>query len=422
MKHFIIKNLALFLDKYKFIHNIKRVTNSTILIEFENNNIFYFDMTKGNSWVYKKTTKDNNFKNFIAPFDILLQKNFTNCVIHKIYLRNNDKILNIKIQSKSSYKKQIFILQLEFTGKNTNIIILDENDIVLEALRHIDQWSSIRVVKTGQKLIELEKPTFEFEKKDIKNIEKFLFDIYNTKQNQKLKVVKNQKIQQINKHIAKIQNILNSLQDIKTLKQNSINFNKEATQIISDLYKVKGFQKQKNLKLANSLFKDSKKAKAKIKNQYIEQHNLTLKLNFFKKLVHIVTNCKTTEEIEFYYPKKDKNQTKTKKQNPYQSFFIDGYKIMLGRDERENIYLLKNAKASDFWFHLQKEVSSHVIVLNRKKSLPLNIIEEASKLCARFSKNSGGTFVVDYTQRRNVKIQNKANVLYNPYTSIVVKI
>ena len=95
---------------------------------------------------------------------------------------------------------------------------------------------------------------------------------------------------------------------------------------------------------------------------------------------------------------------------------------MLGRDERENIYLLQNSKASDFWFHLKGQVSSHVIVSNTKKTIPQNIIEEAAKICSQFSADSKGVYTVDYTQRRNIKIQNRANVLYNPYNTLVVKI
>jgi predicted ribosome quality control (RQC) complex YloA/Tae2 family protein len=63
-----------------------------------------------------------------------------------------------------------------------------------------------------------------------------------------------------------------------------------------------------------------------------------------------------------------------------------------------------------------------VIVSNSKKELPPHIIEEAAKICAKFSTNQKGIFRVDYTQRRNVKIQNKANVLYNPYKTIVIKL
>ncbi len=222
--------------------------------------------------------------------------------------------------------------------------------------------------------------------------------------------------------MKKIKKIVDNLEDVESLEQNAEILNQEATNIVANLYLKSGYEKSVNLKKSNDLFRDSKKAKAKAKNQYIEQLNLSQKLDFYNRLVNTVENCQTIDEIEFYFPRKDKNQIKTKKQNPYQSFFIDGYKIMLGRDERENIYLLENSKASDFWFHLQGMPSSHVIVSSNKKSIPENIIQEAAKICARFSLDSGGTFSVDYTQRRNVKIQTKANVLYNPYSTIVVKI
>ena len=95
---------------------------------------------------------------------------------------------------------------------------------------------------------------------------------------------------------------------------------------------------------------------------------------------------------------------------------------MLGTSQKENIFLLKHAKASDFWFHLKDMPSCHVFVQNSKKNIPQSVIEQAAKLCAKFSLDSSGTYKVDYTQRRNVKIQHGANVLYNPYSTIVIKI
>ena len=308
-------------------------------------------------------------------------------------------------KSKSSYKEQTTILQLEFTGKNTNIIILDTEDIVLEALRHIDEWTSTRIVKVGHKLKNIEKPDFTYEINSIENIEEYLIGVFAQKTSKELENTKNQKIGQLQKQIKKIRKIVDNLEDIEKLQQKAENLNQEATNIVANLYQKSGYEKNQDIKKSNDFFRDSKKAKAKVKNQYIEQLNLSQKLDFYNRLVDTVKNCKTIDEVEFYFPKKDKNQIKTKKQNPYQSFFIDGYKIMLGRDERENIYLLENSKASDFWFHLQGMPSSHVIVSCTKKTLPQNIIEEAAKICARFSIDSGGGFSVDYTQRRNVKIQ-----------------
>ena len=422
MKHYILSAFAQHLNNLQTIHNIQRISNNTIKVEFNNREVFYFDMSKGNSHIYKKNTQDKSKKNFNAPFDVVLQKKFNNAKIIDVYLRNNDKILNIIVNSKSSYKEEISVLQFEFTGKNTNVIILTKNDIILEALRHIDEWTSKRIVKVGIELLELEQPTYKFEQKEIQNIEQYLLNIYLQQEEQELKNIKKQKIIQLQKQIQKIQKILDKLDDIEILKEKITSLSTQATQIVSTLYELKGYEKQVKLKLSNNLFRDVKKAKAKINNQHIEQTNLSQKLEFYKRLIKTIENAYSCDEIELYFPKKDKNQIKTKKANPYQTFVINGYKVMLGRDERENIYLLEHSRASDFWFHLQGQVSSHVIVSNTKKTIPQHIIEESAKICARFSSDNLGVFRVDYTQRRNVKIQSKANVLYNPYNTIVIKI
>jgi predicted ribosome quality control (RQC) complex YloA/Tae2 family protein len=422
MKYYILKKLTKHLCDYKNIKYIKRVDNNTLKIEFNNQNIYYFDLPKGDGNIYKKENNDNIKKDFNAPFDVLLHKRFTSSNIKNIKLLNDDKILHIEVQSKSSYKTETTIIQMEFTGKNTNVIILDKNDIVLEALRHIDEWSSVRIVKVGLKLVPLEKPTFQFEEKEIEDIDKFLLDIYKVRETKELENIKKQKYVQLNKQKKKIQKILDTLDDIELMTTNTMKYNEEATMLLSDLYNYSGYAKSVKLMKSNDLFTKAKKTKQKIKNQHIEDTNLTQKLEFYNRLMIIIQNSETKDEIEFYMPKKDKNQKKTKKANPYKSFFIDGFKIMLGRDERENVYLLENSRASDFWFHLQGEVSSHVIVSNTKKVIPEKLIIEAAKICAKFSSDFGGTFNVDFTQRRNVKIQNRANVLYNPYSTIVVKV
>ncbi|MFA9374905.1 MAG: NFACT RNA binding domain-containing protein, partial [Poseidonibacter sp.] len=157
-------------------------------------------------------------------------------------------------------------------------------------------------------------------------------------------------------------------------------------------------------------------------NISLEKDNLDEKLAYLKRLIKSIENSNTMDECEFLYPKKDRNQTKTKKAQAYESFFFEGYKIMLGTSERENQYLLKNSKASDFWFHLKDRPSSHVIVQNSKKTIPDSVIEQAAVLCAKFSVDFAGDYEVDFTQRRNVKIQSGSNVLYNPYTTIGIKI
>ena len=450
MKYFILKELVEYLNIHcSSIKLIKRVENNTILIDFINKKEFtqkenkiYFNLTKGNSFIYKQKNDNGAKKDFNAPFDVQLLKRFTNSKVNNISLYNEDKVINIEVFSKSSYKQQKTIIQLEFTGKHTNIIILDENRVILEALRHIDEFSSSRVVKVGIKLDEIVKPDFTPKMEKIDNIEDFLFDVYAKKEKNELDHLKKQKNTQLQKKITKLQKLINSLANEEELELESQNLYEKANLILSNIHNIKPYQREVTLTnfegnevhleldlkypspsvFANNLFAKAKKAKQKAKNLYMEKDNLEQKEQFLQRMISNITNAKNIDEIEFLFPKKQKNQTKTKKAEPYESFFFKGYKIMLGSDERSNIYLLKNSKASDFWFHLKDRHSSHVIVQNSKKIIPDDVIQKAALLCAKFSVDFEGSYLVDFTQRRNVKIQHGANVLYNPYNTIGIKV
>ena len=442
MKYFLLKQVVNYLKENA--HNIKstrRIDNNLIIIEFNNKNILYFDVSKGNATIFKHKKILSSKKDFNAPFDVSLQKRFSNSKIENIELYNDDKILNIKVNSSSSYKKLTTILQLEFTGKHTNIIILDENRVILEALRHIDEYSSSRVVKVGIKLDEVPKQSFIPKIDEVEDIEKYLYDLYEEKEKHNLENVKKQKISQIDKKVKKLKKTIESLPKKEELEIESNELYEKANLILSNLHLLKPYQKNFKVynydgieveidleekpsasKYSNDLFKKAKRAKQKALNISLEKDNLTEKLEFLLRLINNLKNAQTIEECEFLYPKKERNQTKTKKSQQCESFFFEGFKIMLGSSERENIYLLENSKASDFWFHLKDRPSCHVIVQNTKKELPESVINQAASLCAKFSVDYSGTYEVDFTQRRNVKIQHGANVLYNPYTTVVVKI
>jgi len=442
MKYYLLKATVAYLkenaQKIKFI---KRIDNNTIIIEFNNRNSIYFNMTKGASLIYKTKETLKAKKDFNAPFDVILQKRFNNSIIENIELYNNDKVINIKVNSSSSYKKLTTILQLEFTGKHTNIIILDENRVILEALRHIDEFASSRVVKTGIKLDEIPKTDIIFKDQEVEDIEDKLYNIYEELEKKNLENYRKQKINQISKKLKKLQKIVNALPQKENLEQESDESYTKGNLILNNIYKIKPYQKtlhtydfegkeididldvkQSPSRYANELFKKAKKLKQKANNIKLEKGNLEEKIEFLNRMINNLKKATSIDQMEFLVPKKQKNQTKTKKNHHYESFFFEGYKIMLGTSERENIYLLQKAKASDFWFHLKDRPSSHVIVQNSKKTIPQSVIEKAAKICAQFSTDFEGDYEVDYTQRRNVKIQHGANVLYNPYTTIKIKV
>ena len=442
MKYFLLKEIVSYLSiNAQNIKIIKRIDNNIIIIEFNNKNSLYFDMSKGNSTIFKCEKSISSKKDFNAPFDIALQKRFINSKIEEIELYNDDKIINIRVNSSSSYKKLTTILQLEFTGKHTNIIILDENRVILEALRHIDEFSSSRVVKVGIKLDEIPKQTFIPKIEEVDNIEEYLYKIYDERQKQSLENVKKQKISQIDKKAKKLKKTIDSLPKKEELEIESSELYEKANFILSNIHNIKPYQKSLKAynyegieieidleekpsasRYSNELFKKAKRAKQKALNISLEKDNLDEKLEFLLRLMNNIQNSDSIEECDFLSPKKERNQTKTKKAQAYESFYFEGFKIMLGTSERENIHLLQNSKASDFWFHLKDRPSCHVIVQNTKNTIPDSVIEQAAILCAKFSVDFTGNIDVDFTQRRNVKIQSGANVLYNPYSTIGVKI
>jgi predicted ribosome quality control (RQC) complex YloA/Tae2 family protein len=441
MKLELLQKIAQKLSQYKKIHSIERVADSTIKIAFDKDEAYFFNLQRGDSYIYKNLDQ-KKIKTYSAPFDVVLKKQFTNAKIDKITIPPNDKILQLFTTSSSKYKSQTSILQFEFTGRHTNIIILNDKNIILEALRHIDISNSFREVRVGVTLLDLPEKEFRSTPLEIGDLDEFLINEHKRREEAQLKSIKKQKLSSLIKKLKKLKKILNSLDDEELLLEKSQKLEHHAGLILANINNIKNYQSTITLKDydgsdviielpkgshtpangANMIFKRSKKLKQKAKNSYIEKDNLKEKIEFLDKLIHIVDESKSIEEIELYLPKQPKNQkNRDKKETNIENFFFQDYKISLGKSEKGNIALLKDAKMSDFWLHLKDMPSTHVIIRTSKKTLPEDVVEFAAKLCVNFSINEKGRYLVDYTQRRNVKMRDGANVNYIEYKTISVE-
>jgi predicted ribosome quality control (RQC) complex YloA/Tae2 family protein len=427
------------LKYFKTISAIYRVENSVLLIEFDRDERIYFDVSKGKNSIYKREDFIK-IKRFSAPFDITLQKRFISASIENSRLIDNDKVLQIEVNSKSSYKLQKSILQIELTGKNSNIIILNDSGVVLEALRHIDLDKSYREVKPNKKLLPLPKNDFIAKEYRVGDIDSYLSKVYTKIQQDRLNSLKSQKVSQIDKSIKKLQKSLNSLDSADNLNRKAqVNYN-YANIVLANIYSIKPYQKffegfdfeGNSIKIelpfdkpvssmANIFFDRAKKFKQKAKNIHIEYESLSSKIEFLSRLKDAINSAKNSDEVELYMPSKKSSKKIVKKDEEFKSFVIDDYRVLMGRNEKENIKLLKNAKATDFWMHLKDRASSHIIISTKKKSLPEDVIYQAAKICVEFNTTFSGNYEVDYAKRRDVAIQNGANVLYNNYKTIIIK-
>ncbi len=438
MKLSHLKQINEYILNFKKISAIYRVSDTIIKIAFDKNDEIYFNMQRSNSSMFKCKTYPRS-KVYNAPFDVLLSKRFNRSNILSVELLNGDKILRFKTSVASAYKEEITYLQIEFTGKYTNIIILDEENLVLEALRHVDLFSSFREVRVGQKLLDVPLAPFVAKEYPLEDVEAFLHEYYDKEQSQKLNALKKQKVSYLEKKLRKLEKLFNSLDDEDRLKEEAGVAQHHGNLILSNMHTIKPYTTNIELtdydgeivtvelakaystvaQMSNALFTKSKKAKQRAKHLHIEKDSLSTKIEHIKLFINTVSQAEDISKVMLLFPKRVQSK-KVKINDSIEIFLIEGYKVQLGKNEKGNIELLQSAKAKDVWLHLKDQPSTHVIITTDKQNLPMNVIQSAARLCVDFTTTAKDKFLVDYTPRREVTMHQGANVLYNKYKTIEV--
>ena len=431
MKAFILKKIAEHISTKKFIKRAIRVDENVILLEIDNTK-YFFDLSKGNSDIYIDVEYELS-KKFNAPFDIALTKKFTKSKLLEVQAK--ERILTLKVETNLNFKKEINYIQFEFTGRYTNAIIFNENNIILEALHHISENVSFRAIQPNKKLLPL--PEIEIKEKEfeIDDIVAYTQKLFKQKYENRLNQIKTALINQTNKKVKKLQKILNSLEREDELLQKSEKFKLFADVAMINLYKINPYAKfleaqdfegneikipipkLRNInEIGNYYYHQSKKMKNKAKNIKIEKDNLSQKIEYLQNYIKGIQEAKSITELNIY---KSPKKAKIKEDN-IEQFFIDDFIVLVGKNEKGNIKLLKESKANDMWLHIKDKTGAHVIIKTNKKTIPEDVIIKAAKLALTFSGESEG--IVDYTQRRHLYIQQKAFVKYVTYKSIKIRI
>jgi predicted ribosome quality control (RQC) complex YloA/Tae2 family protein len=442
MKLYELKSIANHLNGFNFISRARRIEDNTIEIMFDKSQSYFFSMVRGHSHIYKAPSQ-RPLQDYNAPFDTLLHTLLSGSRLLGVSLIKDDRILRFNIAPKSSYKDKKIYLQLEFTGKNTNAILLDEDEVIIEALRHIDAQSSFRVIRPGIELPPI--PPRESIKTDntseqnITDIDKYLEQKYIEIQNKRLQELKRQKLTTVEKKIKKFQQLLQKLPNKEKLELQAKKHHETANLILANLHHIKPYDKQlktydfsgkeisidlpketKVNRIPEYFFNLSKRATTKAKNIHIEQENLSSKMAFYKNIYSALEQAKRVYELELLVPKRAKSLRKKERLREGELFWIEGYKVLVGRNSNENQKLLKLAKSNDIWMHTRDIPGSHVIIRTDKQNLPESLLKEAAKLCVDFSTSQPGNYLVDYTKRKFVKIQEGSSVEYDKYKTIAV--
>ncbi len=110
---------------------------------------------------------------------------------------------------------------------------------------------------------------------------------------------------------------------------------------------------------------------------------------------------------------------------PFHYISSDGFHMYVGKNNLQNEELTFHfANGGDWWVHAKKAPGSHVIVKTNGEELPDRTFEEAARLAAHYSKNSGAEKVeVDYVEKKQVKKPNGSKpgfvVYYTNYSMMI---
>jgi len=440
MKFYEIEAVRDYLRTFRQIRRAYRIDDNVIRLEFDRDHAVAFDLSRGESDIFFSAS-DAVRRDYRAPFDTMLKKRLNGAKILDVTTPGGDKILRIDTELKGAYKSFRTALQLEFTGRHTNAVLLDENGVVLEALRHVDEASSYRVVKPGVPL----KPLLPYEgprkKGRIDDAEAWLKERAAQREARRLARLKTRHANALEKKIARLRKELAGLPDPQKLEEEARKYADYGAIVLARLHEIKPYDKElattdfegrpvtvelpplpNPRRIGEHFFHLSRRAANKARNLHIEEENLKSRIAFYETLLQNLENARSEEEIALLFPPRQRHRRKKEAKLQCETFRLGEWRLLVGRNERENAWVLGHAKASDLWLHLKDRPSAHCILQSGgKKQIPRDVVEKAAKICVETSVTQPGDYPVDFTQRRHVKISHGAHVNYVNYDTIKVK-
>ena len=408
------------LDSYKhsIISNLYRIDDNLIILRIEGIN-YCLDLNKNSPHVYimGEVMKSRNYN---APFDSMLNKHFCKATLLSCRLDGMNKILILEASLQNSYKSMHSELHLEFIPRSSNAIITS-NGYIVSALRFC---KGARTIMPKTAITPMPQPSFHksLEDRDIEKIAFELRDRYRILQEELVEKRRNALLHSLHSKLKKLESLLDSLPDIRELDEQRERCAMLANYILLHIDEIPSYASkvcidcveydipvESKISLSSDkLFSMAKKLRQKIANINIQRTNLYEKIRFLRNKIAFAKGA-SLEQLDIIGQKRNISKKEAKKQ--YETFYIDGIKVGIGRNEQENVTLLHEAKADFLWLHILNVPSSHLIIYANRVSQ--HVLHHAGVLLARLCGINDSKVVIDYTKRRFVKIVSGAKVLYS---------
>ena len=431
------------------------------------NNLALLSCISSNNYRVHLTTHQYQNPEIAPNFCMLLRKYLIGFRISNIYTHNFERIIFIDFENPDNPDKVIYKkLIIELMGKHSNIILTNENDIIIDSMRHtsIEENSQRDIYPTCRYLlpepnnynknVTLSSSILSDVPDEYDSLNSFLDDFYfnketteifNNRKNSLYSIVSHtykkyqKRLENMNKKLldcddmdkyklygelitANLYQIPNKNVDSITI-ENYYDNNNLITIPLDERYSpsrnsklyFKKYSKLKNaLEIVNLQKQDTLKDLSYLESVIfeIESASALYDLTLIEEEISDENNTVFNKsKISLKNNKSSKKSTKKKKSkeihfNPLE-FTVDDYKIYVGKNNKENDYLTtKFANKNDIWFHTQDIHGSHVILKTHpgKETIPDNILLETAKLAALHSKaKTDKGVLVDYCPVSNVK-------------------
>ena len=396
----------------------------------------YRDIMPAHEYIYPTNTKTNfyeitsseNLYNLITEANTSLSKFFTNKFtgFSNPFIKNILKKLNIDNQNFS--KEDIDVLFNYLCNILNN---LDTNSISIISYTN-EKGKSDYVIDYVQKSEDLEInffiDDFYYNKENLDNFSSY--------RNNLLKLIS----QVLKKYSYRLENINSKLKecankDLYKLYGELITANLyRLTDVNSDKITLENYYDNFNpieipintsisiSENAKKYFKKYNKLKNALDVVTFQKKETEQELEYIESIIYELDSAKSLEDVDEIFNElsdsvifkdyiqtgKNKNNKKSDSKSTPREFTVDGYTVLVGKNNKQNDYLTtKIADKDDIWFHTKDIHGSHVILRHPKQNMPIDTLEKCAKLAAYYSKAKLSTNVpVDYCPVKFVKKPN----------------
>lgn len=383
-------------------------------------------------------------------FCMLLRKYLEGCKIADAKVIDEERILELHFETMDELsQKRSLCLCIELMGKHSNIILYDrESSVIIGCAHNVGpEKSRYRELQGGLKYIYPPKSGYNFEGtplyKTLENGENIneKLDMYFSKiqEDVNLRNEKSQLIEITNSKLKKIKNSIDKISSLLKKRDKTDEYKLFGELLTANSYQKKNYIQQievlnyftgENITIeldptktlnenAQRYFKLYVKSKTTKEKSTQMLNGLQIEKEYLENILYSINKADNTEDLNDIKTEivDEKVKNNSQKQNPLLSFNINGFEVFVGKNNKQNDYIVsKLSKDEDYWFHTRLCAGSHVLLKVRETEPDESTIFECCKLAREYSSATQPSKVgVIYTRRKYLKKPPSAPLGYVIY-------